>query len=419
MFRIFFTLVRCVDILKVYVNQFSARFDSFAVSLKVFGGSGVETVLMSEIGVLRIVRHWSEMIMFRLRQIVVEPASDMHGQESSMSLFFKFEVLVIVVSRGLWSRRRGAATTTMLGIVFLLLLGFFGVVLFLFLLFLRSLFFLFFSFFSIMLLLLLGLGSNLGIVLLLLLFFLCSLFFLFFSFFGIVLLLLFLFLGLVLLLLFSFFSIMLLLLLGFGSDLGIVLLLLLFFLRSLFFLFFSMLSIVLLFLFSFLGVVARRSCGGRSRSISFVVLIIQAHLFASLLVSSLSSSLLVGRLGRFASSLTLRFFLLSKTIALWLIPSDAVVGGLESSALGGRLEVLKQVLVLVHLILTAVLRSVDAFANLMVHCSFHLSLSHSVVIFEAFKGHASQTLHEVQRTSFLRLLISLGLLYLFFLSRLL
>ena len=72
------------------------------------------------------------------------------------------------------------------------------------------------------------------------------------------------------------------------------------------------------------------------------------------------------------------------------------MGSLEGSALSGCLKVLKQVLMLVNLVLAAVLRSVDAFANLMVHCSFLLSFGHSVVIFEAFEGHASQTLHEVQ-----------------------
>ena len=72
------------------------------------------------------------------------------------------------------------------------------------------------------------------------------------------------------------------------------------------------------------------------------------------------------------------------------------MGSLVGSTLSRRLKVLKQVLVLVDLILTAMLRSVDAFANLTVHCSFLLSFSHSVVIFETFKGHASQTLNEVK-----------------------
>ena len=80
---------------------------------------------------------------------------------------------------------------------------------------------------------------------------------------------------------------------------------------------------------------------------------------------------------------TLGFFmlllLLAKMFALRLITCDAVVSWCVSMAKDGCLEELKQILVLVGLMLTALLRSVDASALLVWNRSF-LFLSVPIVL---------------------------------------
>ena len=96
---------------------------------------------------------------------------------------------------------------------------------------------------------------------------------------------------------------------------------------------------------------------------------------------------------------TLGFFmlllLLAKMFALRLITCDTVVSWCVSMAKDGCLEELKQILVLVGFMLTALLRSVDASALLVWNRSF-LFLSVTIVLSKSLIVHPSESSFEVE-----------------------
>ena len=96
--------------------------------------------------------------------------------------------------------------------------------------------------------------------------------------------------------------------------------------------------------------------------------------------------------------LTQLFLLLSQVLARGLIPRDAVVGLVESVSRRWRREVLHMVLLLMHLILTALLDAVNAFARLLVrnaHCSFPF-VSVPIFLPETFIVYSSEPGLEVK-----------------------
>ena len=122
--------------------------------------------------------------------------------------------------------------------------------------------------------------------------------------------------------------------------------------------------------------------------LSFFSLFLLLGVCLSLSLSSLFSvHLLLALLGLFS-------LFLPEMVALGFISRQTVVRLVEGVAGHGCLKVLEQLLVLVHLKLTALLETVDAPARLMAHHSF-LLLSVSVAVSEPLEIHPTEPLLEI------------------------
>ena len=55
-----------------------------------------EFLLRGKVRMLTVVAHGAEVVMLWLRQVMVEPASDMHGQSNAVSVLINLKELVIV-----------------------------------------------------------------------------------------------------------------------------------------------------------------------------------------------------------------------------------------------------------------------------------------------------------------------------------
>ena len=126
--------------------------------------------------------------------------------------------------------------------------------------------------------------------------------------------------------------------------------------------------------------------------LSFSGLLLLLGVCLSLSLSLFSVHLLLALLGLFS-------LFLPEMVALGFISRQTVVRLVEGVAGHGCLKVLQQLLVLVHLKLTALLETVDASARLMAHNSF-LLLSVSITVSEPLEIHPSEPLLEIETILF-------------------
>ena len=125
----------------------------------------------------------------------------------------------------------------------------------------------------------------------------------------------------------------------------------------------------------------------------WIFFLIGAHVAGALLLFTFLFSFLL-----LLPLFTQLFLLLSQVLASGLIPRDTVVGLVESVSRRWCREILHVVLLLMHLIFTALLDAVNAFARLLVrdaHCSFPF-ISEPIFLLETFIVYSSEPGLEVK-----------------------
>ena len=125
-----------------------------------------------------------------------------------------------------------------------------------------------------------------------------------------------------------------------------------------------------------------------------LLLLLLLHLLLLLFLLLLLLLFLFIRFNLLALFILFFFLLLTQKITLRLITCKAIVGSMVREADRWCLEVLEVVLLLVHLKLTAFFCTMNTFARLSSHSSFHL-LGDTITISQTLEGHPPQALDKV------------------------